>query len=267
MANIVDRVLQLIRKDDPDTDTTDTIANGTTADSEISRYNPAVQHDQSTLAYLAAREEWDERFINHVENAAQWRRLTFYVSIVALLSLIACIYLATRLTIVPIVVTVDSETGAIGETYNIPTMVDQEVSEIVYRWILTEWIENLRTISVDANNQSDKIRELFAYIRGGDPTASIVSEILEDMDPYETAKNHIVHVQVIEVRNLSRNNWYIIWRERTIPRDGTRSSIREYTATLTTVQDAIDETVVDKNPLGVYVIEMDWSGEGKPYYE
>ena len=220
-------------------------------------------HDNTTLAYLEARQEWDERFAHHVADANAWRRGCVYSILAIVVLVIACVYLATRLTIIPVVVEVNAERGEIVDSYD-PTQLNQVISDNVYRWLITQWLENLRSVTVDPKVQGENIADLAAYVRSVDPTYTMVQEIINKVDPYTTAQTKVITVKVQELRKLGDKHWYVVWRERNTPRNGTPSSTYEYTGTLHVTQGAVAADAVQRNPLGIYITQFDWSEQGTP---
>ena len=243
------RLPAMFRKDD------DELANG----EERAAYERLT--DPTIALYLEARQEWDERFATHARAAETWRKGFLVATALACAAMVGCLYLASRAAIVPIIVEVDQERGEVVGSYD-PRNLNQAVSDNVFRAAITDWITNLRSVTTDPQAQYRRIQRAAAFVRSSDPTFTIADEMIDSAAPQLTAQEAVVQVRLQEFRAIGYRTWYIVWREKKVPRNGMASSTLEYTGTITVTQDAVDESKALINPLGIYIVEFDWSETG-----
>ena len=238
---------------------------GTAADGAApNRPGELVMPVDNTLAarYIEARNAWDDWVSTAVAQARTWRRVAFGSMAVAAVAVVGCVVLSGRMTVVPHIVEVD-RAGSIVGSYT-PGGLRSLASEQVYRSAITRWIVSLRTVTTDRHMQAKLIAQAEAHVRRGDPVYTIVRDMLRARNPYELAARHIVHVEVDEIRRLATSSWYVRWRESETPRGGGTPRRYAYTMTLSTAQGAVAENRMAWNPLGIYVVEMDFTGQGEP---
>ena len=223
---------------------------------------PKAGVEEQLSPYVQARYEWDERFGGYVKQANQWR-LVAYISLgMCTVSVIGCVYLSNRASIVPLVVQVDAQGGIVETEMLDPTGVRQVVSEAVYKAEIERFIRNLRSVTPDTNIQSQMISEIEARMRPGDPNYAIIRGVLVARQPFELARTQIVSVAIEEFRRLSPKSWYVEWIEKTATRVGNAGVTEQvFSATITAEQGRVDRQKARLNPLGIFITQFDMAAK------
>jgi type IV secretion system protein VirB5 len=217
----------------------------------------SVPAPDTTNPYLNARREWNERYGSYIAQAAAWR-LTAIVSLcIAAVAVAGVVYMGSQSRIVPYVVQVDKlgTTLAIGRA-------DQAapVDSRVMRATLAHWINNVRSVYVDAAAERAVLKEAYATVNRRGPAYNALNEYFRANDPFERAKQETVSVEVLSVLPLTDSTWRVEWREDRRGRDGNLASQQQMQATVTViVSPPTDDSAALLNPLGIFVNAFNWS--------
>lgn len=214
--------------------------------------------------YVRARREWDNRLGATVMQARNWRVIATGSMTLLGLALAGILYLATRATVVPHVIEVDSlgaasYRGPAGGTPYTPT-------EAVVRYQLRHFLDLSRTITSDnvllRRSWFDVYKMLTAT--GG----ALMNDWVTANDPTKRAQTETTAIEILSAVPLSNESWQVDWREMTWDRLGQpigkpvvwRALLKIVLQPPTTRQQMID------NPLGIFVDEFHWDRiqEAKP---
>ena len=224
--------------------------------------DPPQVHEQWNRLYVAAKNEWDERVSGPVKKERVWQKLAFASMAVSTVAVIGCVILSNRQTIIPHVVEVDRE-GTVVASYG-PDQLRSSYSEIIYRSTINNWIEAFRTVTADNAMQNRLLLQTEAFLLPQSAAHSRAVAILSQHSPYARAKAMVVQPEVVEIRKVSSNTWYVIWDEKITPRTGGNVVTQRFTASIVTQRYAVSEHNVMWNPLGIYISELDFTGAPAP---
>ncbi len=216
---------------------------------------PKAVHSENP--YLAARKEWDERYGSLIKRAQHWRGAAVLALLVALAESVVILGAATRPKTVPYVIAVDSlgrvvASGAVERS----SPVDQRMKATA----LARWIQDLRGVTSDGLAQRTAIDRVYAMIGSGTAAQTLITEFYRANQPFERANKETVQVDVNTILPTTEHTFEIDWTETARDPSGGVVSVARWKAILTVaVNQPTDENVLQMNPFGIYVMNINWS--------
>jgi type IV secretory pathway TrbF-like protein len=207
--------------------------------------------------YLAARNEWDERYGSLIKRAHHWRGAAVLALLVALAEAVVILGVATRPKTVPYVVAVDSlgrvvASGAVERS----SPVDHRMKATA----LTGWIQDLRGVTTDGLAQRRAIDRVYSMIGSGTAAQTLVTEFYRANQPFERANKETVQVDVNTILPTTEHTYEVDWTETARDPSGGVVSVGRWKAILTVaVNPSTEENVLQVNPFGIYVMNVNWS--------
>lgn len=209
--------------------------------------------------YLAARQEWNERYGTYVREARVWRIAGIISLALALIGFSYALYLSTEVKLVPYIVEVDKLGTPVSA--GIPEQIEYADPRVV-RATLGSFIASFRSVTPDAVVQKQYIDRTYALLRTSDPSTEKINAWFRGNSPFETAKTATVSVEVSNIVALSNQTYQIDWTEFVRDRKGRETATRRFrgiaTVTLTAPQ---DEATIRLNPIGLYIRDFDWTAQ------
>lgn len=209
--------------------------------------------------YLAARQEWSERYGSYVKAASAWRIVGITGMLMAVVGFSYALYQSTQVKLVPYIVEVDKLGTA--ATAGFPQQIEYADPRVV-RATLGGFVSNFRSVTPDAVVQKQYIDRTYALLRTSDPATEKVNAWFRSSSPFEKAKNSTVAIEVNNIVALSNQSYQIDWTEFERDRKGKETALRRFrgiaTVTLTPPQ---DEGVIRLNPIGLYLKDFDWTAQ------
>ena len=209
--------------------------------------------------YLAARQEWTERYGSYVQAARAWRIVGILGLSMAVIGFTYAMYLSTQVKLVPYIVEVDKLGTSV--TAGFPQQIEYADPRVV-RATLGNFITSLKSITPDAVVQKQYIDRTYALLRASDPSTQKINAWFRGNSPFEKAKTSTVAIEVNNIVALSNQSYQLDWTEFERDRRGKETATRRFrgiaTVTLTPPQ---DEGVIRLNPIGLYVRDFDWTAQ------
>ncbi|MCA1869450.1 conjugal transfer protein TrbF [Agrobacterium genomosp. 3] len=209
--------------------------------------------------YLAARQEWSERYGSYVKAASAWRIVGITGMLMAVVGFSYALYQSTQVKLVPYIVEVDKLGTA--ATAGFPQQIEYADPRVV-RATLGGFVSNFRSVTPDAVVQKQYIDRTYALLRTSDPATEKVNAWYRSSSPFEKAKSSTVAIEVNNIVALSNQSYQIDWTEFERDRKGKETALRRFrgiaTVTLTPPQ---DEGVIRLNPIGLYLKDFDWTAQ------
>ena len=209
--------------------------------------------------YLAARQEWTERYGSYVQAARAWRIVGILGLSMAVIGFSYAMYLSTQVKLVPYIVEVDKLGTSISAGF--PQQIEYADPRVV-RATLGNFVTSFRSITPDAVVQKQYIDRTYALLRTADPSTQKVNAWFRGNSPFERAKTSTVSIEVNNIVALSNQTYQIDWTEYERDRKGKETGTRRFrgiaTVTLTAPQ---DEAIIRHNPIGLYVQDFDWTAQ------
>ena len=209
--------------------------------------------------YIAARQEWNERYGSYVKAAAAWRIVGIVGMLLAVISTSYALYQSTQVKLVPYIVEVDKLGTAASAGF--PQQIEYADPRVV-RATLGSFVSNFRSVTPDAVVQKQYIDRTYALLRTSDPATEKINAWFRGNSPFDKARNATVAIEVNNVVPLSNQSYQIDWTEYERDRKGKETAVRRFrgvaTVTLTPPQ---DEGVIRLNPIGLYLRDFEWTAQ------
>ena len=207
--------------------------------------------------YLAARQEWLERYGDYIAQARAWRITAILALLVAALACGGLVMLMRQSRVVPYVVKVDRLGAALAvERADEAARPDAAIIKAQ----LARWATAVRSVYVDAAAQRALIREAYGMINRLGSAYGALNDYMREHDPFERAKTETVSVEVDSVLPIAGESWRLEWREEVRGRDGTRGSSTQYQATvILSFSPPTEEAEIRLNPSGLYINDFHWA--------
>lgn len=218
-----------------------------------------ARRDHPDNPYLAARQEWNERYGSYVKAAGAWRIVGITGMTMAVIGFSYALYQSTQVKLVPYIVEVDKLGAAAVGGY--PQQIEYADPRVV-RAALGGFITSFRSITPDAVVQKQYIDRTYALLRTSDPATEKINSWFRSNSPFEKAKTATVAIEVNNVVALSNQSYQIDWTEFERDRKGKDTVTHRFrgiaTVTLTPPQ---DEEIIRLNPIGLYLRDFDWTAQ------
>ncbi|MDX0586035.1 conjugal transfer protein TrbF [Sinorhizobium medicae] len=209
--------------------------------------------------YLAARQEWSERYGSYVKAAAAWRVVGILSLALALVGFSYALYLSTQVRLVPYIVEVDRLGTSVAAGF--PEQIEYADARVV-RATLGNFVTSFRSVTPDAVVQKQYIDRTYALLRTSDPSTQKINDWFRSNSPFEKARSSTVAIEVNNIVALSNQTYQIDWTEYERDRKGKETGTRRFrgiaTVALTAPQ---DEATIRLNPIGLYVTDFDWTAQ------
>ena len=207
--------------------------------------------------YLAARDEWNERYRDLIVAARNWRLLAVTSSVVALVAVLGLIVIGAKPKVIPYIVAVDN----LGNVVSQGTAVQASVADDrLKRAALWSWVQDWRMVSSDATVEKNAIERVYAQIGNGTPAALRISDAYRDGSPLKLAQTETVSVNVRALYASSKDSYEVEWTETIFDLNGEQIGTQNYKGVITiSIHPPDDEGLARVNPLGIYVTNVSWS--------
>jgi len=216
-------------------------------------------HPAPENPYLAARQEWSERYGSYVKAASAWRAVGILSLGLAVIGVSYALYLSTQVKLVPYIVEVDKLGNTVSGGF--PQQIEYADTRVV-RATLGNFVTSFRSITPDAVVQKQYIDRTYALLRTNDASTQKVNAWFRGNSPFEKAVNATVAIEVNNIVALSNQTYQVDWTEYERDRKGKELATRRFrgiaTVSITSPQ---DEATIRLNPIGVYVTDFDWTAQ------
>lgn len=209
--------------------------------------------------YLAARQEWTERYGSYVRSASAWRLVGVASLSLAIITTSYALYQSTKVKLVPYIIEVDKLGSAV--TAGFPAQIEYADPRVV-RSSLASFVTSFRSVTPDAVVQKQYIDRTYAMLRTSDPATEKINNWFRSNSPFDKAKTATVAIEVNNVVPLSNQSFQIDWTEYERDRKGSEVATRRFRGVATVVLiPPQDETVIRLNPIGLYLKDFDWTAQ------
>jgi len=207
--------------------------------------------------YLAARDEWNERYRDLIVAARNWRLLAVTSSVVALVAVLGLIVIGAKPKVIPYIVAVDNLGKVVGQGTAVQASV---ADDRLKRAALWSWVQDWRMVSSDATVEKNAIERVYAQIGNGTPAEIQISDAYRDGSPLKLAQTETVSVNVRSLYASSKDSYEVEWTETTFDLKGEQIGTQNYKGVITiSIHPPEDEGLARVNPLGIYVTNVSWS--------
>jgi type IV secretion system protein VirB5 len=203
--------------------------------------------------YLNGREEWLERYGSYISRARQWRIMSFLAALALVVSVSGNVIQVRQVKTVPYIIEVD----ALGKVA-VMARADRASStpKRLIQAAVASCISDWRTVTADVELQRKIIERLSFYMAGS--AKGVLREWYEANNPYEIAKNRLVHVEIKGLPlPVSSDSYRVEWVETVRSHAGVLLDAHVYEATVTVqINPPTTDAVLLRNPGGVYITAL-----------
>ena len=206
--------------------------------------------------YQRAAQVWDDRIGSARVQAKNWRLMAFGSLILSVGLAGGLVWQSTHGTVVPWVVQVDK----LGQAQAVaPATADYTPSDPQIAWYLAQFIQDVRGVPADPIVVRQNWLQAYDFTTTAGATA--LNEYARADDPFAKLGKQQIAVDVSSVIRASPDSFRVAWVEHRYL-DGALADTTRWTAILTVaIQPPTDADRLRKNPLGVFIIAINWSKE------
>ncbi len=197
---------------------------------------------------------WDDRYMNMKEMIRRWQMAFAVASITAIILALVTAKIALESHVEPFVV----ETNK-GMPYAIRP-VDATMSandQRLVNFAVDQFVINTRTVLSDPKAEGAMLDKAYAY--AADEALSMLQDYFANHDPYKTAQQYTVSVNIVNAMPLSKNTWQVTWDETQHFASDQQPVTTRWMANVTYRMGAINPDFVEQNPFGLYITHLSWS--------
>ncbi|HHS8316180.1 TPA: VirB8/TrbF family protein [Legionella pneumophila] len=214
--------------------------------------------------YLAARRTWNGHVAGLVSSIAMWQLVGLSSLMISLASVGGMIYIGSQSKFIPLVFQQDGTGNTISMT-RADALPPAKVDD--YRTVASQFIENIRLVTADADLQRKAVLQTYAFLNATDPAAQKANEFLnasKEVNPFSRAAHETVSIDIRSVLQQSAESWQVDWIETVRSRDGSLKdkpvSMRAI-VTLYQNEPTHDTTAIEalRNPHFIFVRDFNWS--------
>lgn len=209
--------------------------------------------------YLAARQEWNERYGSAIHAARSWKIVGVTGMLMAVIGFGYALYLSTQVKLVPYIVEVDRLGTAVQAGF--PQQIEYADPRVV-RATLGSFVASFRSVTPDTVVQKQYIDRTYALLRTSDPATEKINNWFRGNSPFDRSRSTTVSIEATSIVPLSNQTYQVDWTEYERDRQGKELATRRFrgiaTVTLTPPQ---DESVIRLNPIGLYLTDFDWTAQ------
>lgn len=204
--------------------------------------------------YINAQRAWDVRYGDLLVRARNWRMIAFALAGAVVFAIGGLIFLGSRGSVIPYVVTVDDVGRVLGAGIPDQTTLGNDSLKKAALW---DWIIAFRSVATDGVQQSQFIKRVYARLAAGSPAELQVSEFFRADPPQKRAQTMTVAVDVKNILPTSPTNYEIEWVETTRDLHGAVQGTERYRGSFTiALNPPKEEREVFINPIGLYVTQL-----------
>jgi type IV secretion system protein VirB5 len=177
------------------------------------------------------------------------------------------IAMAQRSQFIPYIVEVD-KLGQVAAIQS-ASAIDETNLPNVIKAMLASFIARARMVTPDQMLQAKAVREVYAHLISSDPATGKMNDWFngtKDSTPFAKSEKILVNAEITAILPQSAETWQIDWTENTVTRKGEPVSSVTMRALVTVYlvppTRATTEAEIQKNPIGLYVKDFNWSKVG-----
>jgi len=214
--------------------------------------------------YLNYRRRWNDHTGSILSQRNMWMLFCMGSLMIALAAVGGLISVAQKSKFVPYVIEVDKLGQAAAQR---PIQQTETVDPRVIKSSLAEFISQSRLVTFDVQLQRDAIYKVYARLANGDPALTKMNEYLNgkpENTPFKRAEKETVSVEISSILQQTAQTWQVDWVETIRDRKGTLTTKPIKMRALINVgiiepTEETSEAQLRNNPLGVFVVDFNWS--------
>lgn len=208
--------------------------------------------------YTAAEYAYADRYGGHVVQAKNWR-FACIISLCSSLLLIASnVYFATLPQVVPYIVEVDGQTGALlGVTKSTEKSAPNENVIACFLW---DVVKKSRTIPKDSVVYENNWNDVYTFLN--EETANKMNEFaIKSKHKEKLEQGMTTQLTMKSFMRTKENTYQIRWKEVLYDASGRAKAEEDLEGLFQLIQTKTDEKAIYINPLGLIITDFNWSQE------
>ena len=208
--------------------------------------------------YLSARKEYSDRYGSAVKDAARWRQISILMVMLCIAFGVAMMWLASQNKVVPYIVQVDKH----GYAVTIKSAQEGSIADTrVVVAALGGFFVNFKTVVTDVASQRRMLNDVYSYLAKNSSAETAVSQYYKEHNPFVATQDKREYTVQVEIRSIVRSggddkSWQILWTEEKVDQGAVIEST-EWRAIVSVAISPVRELAeVLKNPLGIYITEI-----------
>ena len=199
----------------------------------------------------------DDPYYNLAVSKENWRRAFFISAFALVLMTVAFIALSFQRKVQPWLVSVEDfdQVTVLGPAEKLNANHERLVRAELYKWI-----RNMRMINGDREFMKNQLREGFSMVSSD--VSSRLNKYYSEKgnDPIALTKDRRRSIEVSQILQTDEEgNWRIQWVETTMSTRGGNKETTQWEAFIKVENyPPTETTTILKNPLGLYVTELNW---------
>ncbi len=211
--------------------------------------------------YLTSKRTWNDYISSEIGARKLWQVVALGSLACCFLSITGIAYIGAQSKFTPYIIEVDKlgRSQFAGVIPNYPR-ADSRVVNVM----LTDFINDLRTVSLDTAYQLNMINRVYAKIENTEAAATKVSTFYQEHagknNPFNRVKYETVSVEVTSILNQTEQTFQLEWEETIRNLEGKVLRKEHYRAIITIYFLDNSNTSFDKiqkNPIGIYIKDYD----------
>ena len=226
-----------------------------------------MKTQQTSSPYFNARRSWNEHVGQVITATKVWQAVGIGSLAVAGIAVIGMVSVAKQSRFVPYIVEVDKlgQVAAVRQA----SVIDSANLTAVIKAELATFITKARLVTPDQQLQANSIRDVYALLANSDPATAKMNEWFngsKENNPFFRAGKVLVSASISAIIPQSQDSWQVDWTETVTTRDGHPESVTNLRALVTVyilpATASTTEQEIQRNPIGLYVKDFNWSKIG-----
>jgi type IV secretion system protein VirB5 len=208
--------------------------------------------------YQRAKQVWDSRFGSLLSQAKNWRMVAVINGCVALLLLILLISVLINTQHKKVFVAEVSASGQIKNVALLKTAYKPSVAQKEY--FISQFIQMIRSVPLDPVAAKKEWTAAYNFL--SQRAAKKLSQLWRENNPMNLLGKKTTTVNIQSVEPITDNTFNVTWKETTVPVNGLNAATITYSGVFTTtvIQPKSQQQII-KNPLGIYIIDFNFSSQ------
>mgnify|MGYP000894411420 FL=1 len=191
----------------------------------------------------------------------KWQRVSYLLVAITLISVLGLIFIATRATFIPYIISVDEKTGFATSLGSLKE-VKHELTSAEINYFLSRFIEQTRSVPTDKFILQENIKRATRILSPESAKKFKDLYLSEFEKKIGSGTNRVEVLSITPVANVS-NTYQARWKESFIGIGVSQVEEKTYTGIFSIEQKPInDEKILKDNPLGIFIIDFSMSEEG-----
>ncbi|MBA2710163.1 MAG: conjugal transfer protein TrbF [Tatlockia sp.] len=214
--------------------------------------------------YLNARRTWNGHVAGLMSALQLWQVLGLISLLISLSAVGGMIYIGSQSKFIPLVFQQDSRGNTISVT-RAERIPEAKIDD--YRFAVSQFIENIRLVTADADLQRKAVLQTYAYLNAADPATHKANEYLNqsaEVNPFNRAAFESVSIELRSVLQQSKESWQVDWVETVRTREGQKKGLPLLMRAIVTLyqNEPTNQTSnieALRNPHFLYIRDFNWS--------